>query len=52
VQYLSNFGKALMNAAYGTIFHMRRATPVDPAKAAGVSPLTVSRTLSGYPYIA
>ena len=30
----------------------RRATLVDVAKAAGVGPMTVSRTLSGHPYVA
>lgn len=36
----------------GTPFDSRRATLVDVAKAAGVAPMTVSRTLSGHPYVA
>ena len=35
-----------------TPFDPRRATLVDVAKVAGVAPMTVSRTLSGHPYVA
>lgn len=36
----------------GIPLHSRRATLVDVARAAGVAPMTVSRTLSGHPYVA